>query len=234
MVYMILPCNALEQSGRARSIRGSSSKLANALEGNPDIGISTSGRPSSGSEVNSSNVSKPQIEKSGTSVQTQKNSSTASVLHSGFDSSSSSPEKNKSLKSSKPSSSASKSGADSDANKRDTNIKNNNKKDQHKSNPTQNKKVSDSSQKENTTKENVPVSENNVADESTSKPSQNDSQSSNGEFSFIKAGNNSWEWIGDGKILLYTGIGCVIVSLLGIIFTFLPRKNAKRAKNNYW
>lgn len=49
-------------------------------------------------------------------------------------------------------------------------------------------------------------------------------------FNFIKSQGNSSDFLYDGSLLLYGGIILVILSVLGTIFTFVPRKNKKIKK----
>ena len=57
----------------------------------------------------------------------------------------------------------------------------------------------------------------------------NKSNSGNNEeahFSFIKS-NNTFGGFGDTTLLLYLGISLISVSIIGILFTLIPRKNKK-------
>lgn len=55
----------------------------------------------------------------------------------------------------------------------------------------------------------------------------------NDNFNFIKSGENVKEFIYDGTLLLYGGIALIIISILGMIFTCVPKKvKAKRYNKN--
>lgn len=62
----------------------------------------------------------------------------------------------------------------------------------------------------------------------TAVPDENSTvaQSQN-ELSLVDAGNIRGNWIGDGKILLYLGALLITVSVLGVIFTLVPRKKKR-------
>ncbi len=49
-------------------------------------------------------------------------------------------------------------------------------------------------------------------------------------FNFIKSQENTNEFLYDGSLLLYGGIALVALSILGTIFTFVPRKKRKKKK----
>ncbi len=46
-------------------------------------------------------------------------------------------------------------------------------------------------------------------------------------FNFIKSQEGTNDFLYDGSLLLYGGIALVALSILGTIFTFLPRKKRK-------
>lgn len=50
------------------------------------------------------------------------------------------------------------------------------------------------------------------------------------DFNFIKSQESNNDFLYDGSLLLYGGIALVALSILGTIFTFVPRKNRKKKK----
>lgn len=51
------------------------------------------------------------------------------------------------------------------------------------------------------------------------------------DFNFIKSNENIKDFLYDGSLLLYGGIGLIAVSVIGIVITFLPRKHRKKRPN---
>lgn len=88
----------------------------------------------------------------------------------------------------------------------------------------------------NTYENHIPPSNDNkesVGEQPVALPTENNSNDQekgheNEGFSFIKSNEKVRNFIGDGHILLYVGIILIIVSILGIILTFVPRKVKKK------
>ncbi len=49
-------------------------------------------------------------------------------------------------------------------------------------------------------------------------------------FNFIKSNEESQNFIWNGTIFLYGGIALIIISVFGIIITFIPRKRRKKRR----
>ena len=49
-------------------------------------------------------------------------------------------------------------------------------------------------------------------------------------FNFIKSDEDSQSFIWDGSIFLYGGIALIVISVFGIIITFIPRKRRKKRR----
>lgn len=68
-------------------------------------------------------------------------------------------------------------------------------------------------------------------EETVTQNSQEQRESSNNSFEFIKSDKFKGSFFEDENLLLYGGIFLIIVSILGLFITFMPRKKRSRKRN---
>ena len=79
--------------------------------------------------------------------------------------------------------------------------------------------------------ENTVLNENsNTGGDITVGGSVNKAENSSEGFDFIKSNKEVSGWLKDGKILLYSGITLILVSIFGLFMTFKPKKKSKRKR----